>query len=97
VPVKKMKSKTPSKRSRKPSARLARESNPLAAAVHKQVTEWAKQKPDEVVIGTASSKSALTREAIRNHLEKETDLGQRLMKGWMDAAVRSVIGAKTKI
>jgi hypothetical protein len=95
VSVKK-KSKAQSKPSKKPSAGRAGEANPLAAVVRKQVTQWAKQKPDEVVIGTASSKSALTREAIRIHLEKETDLGKRLMKGWMDAAVRSVLSAKIK-
>jgi hypothetical protein len=95
VPAKK-KSKAQSKPSKKPSAGLAKEANPLAAVVRKQVTQWAKQKPDEVVIGTASSKSPLTREAIRVHLEKETNLGQKLMKGWMDAAVRSVLSAKIK-
>jgi len=64
--------------------------------VRKQVTEWARQNPDEVILGAASSGASLTREAIRHHVETKTNLGQKLLSGWMDAAVRSVLNAKIK-
>ena len=73
-----------------------RTSDPFSQVVLEQVEEWATQKPNEVVIGTAGTNKRLTRSAIHTHLEKQTDLGQKLMRGWMDAAVRSVLKAKTK-
>jgi hypothetical protein len=72
------------------------ESNLFVDTVRKQVSAWARKKPDEVVIGTASLSQPLTRDAIRIHVQKGTDLGQKLLKGWMDAAVRSVLNAKIK-
>jgi hypothetical protein len=72
------------------------DSDVFTRAVEQKLSQWAKQKPNEVVIGTAGSQAPLTRKQVHQHIVEETDLGQRLMKGWVDAAVRNVLKAKIK-
>jgi len=81
---------------RSKGARKAPETNEFAQAVRVKVREWAQQKPDEIVVGAASSGKPLTRRQISRHVEQKTAIGQRIVKGWMDAAVRSVFDAKIK-
>jgi len=91
----KSKQSAPRKASKLPTIYVHEGTN-FTEVVRKQVSAWAKEKPREVVVGTASSGKSLTRNAISVHVQKGTDLGQRLVKGFMDAAVRSVLNAKIK-
>lgn len=72
-------------------------SDEFVKVVEERLSQWAKQKPNEVVIGTASSEEPpLTRKKIHEHVVKKTGLGQQLLKGYMDAAINTVFKAKIK-
>jgi hypothetical protein len=73
----------------------ARSDPDFRKAVLSQLSIWASEKPQEVVIAPASDPGkALTRADVREHVKKRTKLGKELELSWMNAAIRSVLAAK---
>jgi hypothetical protein len=62
--------------------------------IQEQLTQWAKLKPNEEVLGMASSGHALTRRELVHEVERNTPLGRLLVKNWHKLALQHIMAAQ---
>jgi len=66
----------------------------MRETIQERLIQWAKLKPNEEVLGMASSGHALTRREIVHEVERNTPLGRLLVKNWHKLALQHVMAAQ---